>query len=127
MAERQRTEIDAALLAQVRAVADAQGRPESEVLEEAVIGYLSFLYARSGLLGVRPEGDTADIGRPVEETYVGSPSDPSTWRPRTSAELFALVDRWQRESGVEPLSDGEAMRLAVEEQHAFRSERGASR
>ncbi len=32
------------------------------------------------------------------------------------------VDAWQRERGVEPLSDEEAMRLAVEEQHASRRE-----
>lgn len=35
-------------------------------------------------------------------------------------EIFARVDEWQRRRGVEPLSDEEAMRLAVEEQHASR-------
>lgn len=124
MAERQRTEIDAELLARVRAVAEAQGRPEAAILEEAVIGYLSFLYARNGFLRERLGADTADLGRPIREVYVtGSPSDPSTWAPRTSSELFALVDRWQRENGVESLSDEEALRLAVEEQHAMRNER----
>lgn len=35
-------------------------------------------------------------------------------------EIFAKVEEWQRRRGVEPLSDEEAMRLAVEEQHAHR-------
>lgn len=35
-------------------------------------------------------------------------------------EIFARVAEWQRRRGVEPLSDEEAMRLAVEEQHAHR-------
>jgi hypothetical protein len=126
MAERQRTEIDAGLLARVRAVAEAQGRPESDVLEEAVVGYLSFLYARSEFVS-RPERGSAHIGKPFEEIYAEPPSDPSTWRPRSSTELFALVDRWQREKETGPLSDDEAMKLAVEEQHAMRSERGAAR
>lgn len=34
--------------------------------------------------------------------------------------IFARVEEWQRRRGVEPLSDEEAMRLAVEEQHAHR-------
>lgn len=44
-------------------------------------------------------------------------------RPGTLAELFERVDRGQEERGVEPLSEEEAMRLAVEEQHAWRRER----
>lgn len=44
-------------------------------------------------------------------------------RPRSLAELFERIDRGQRERGVEPLSEEEAMRLAVEEQHAWRRER----
>ena len=95
-----------------------------------MIAYLSFL-ANLGRFRARPEtlpSDTADIGRPVGEIFVpGSPTDPSTWEPRTSSDLFALVERWQRAKGVEPLSDEEAMRLAVEEQHATRGERGALR
>jgi predicted DNA-binding protein len=44
-------------------------------------------------------------------------------RPGTLAELFERVNRGQEERGVEPLSEEEAMRLAVEEQHAWRRER----
>lgn len=35
-------------------------------------------------------------------------------------DIFARVEEWQRRRGVEPLSDEEAMKLAVEEQHAPR-------
>jgi hypothetical protein len=41
--------------------------------------------------------------------------------------LFERIDRWQRERGVEPLSEEEAMRLANEELHAMRRERGSAR
>ncbi len=44
-------------------------------------------------------------------------------RPGSLAELFERIDRGQKERGVEPLSEEEAMRLAVEEQHAWRRER----
>lgn len=44
-------------------------------------------------------------------------------RPGSLAELFKRIDRGQKERGVEPLSEEEAMRLAVEEQHAWRRER----
>jgi hypothetical protein len=127
MSERQKTEIDAVLLAAVREAAEGQGRAESELLEEAVVAYLSFLAARDAFMVRSPEADTADIGRPIEEIYVDPPADPSTWRPRTVPQLLGLVERWQRSNGVEPLSDDEAMRLAVEEQHAMRGERGARR
>ena len=43
--------------------------------------------------------------------------------PRSSIELFERVDRGQRERGVERLSEEEAMRLAVEERHAWTRER----
>ena len=43
-------------------------------------------------------------------------------------QLLEDADRWQKEQGVEPLSDEEAMRLADEELHAARRERrGVSR
>lgn len=41
---------------------------------------------------------------------------------RTFREIFAEVDDHQQEHGVEPLSEEEAMKLAVDEQHAHRSE-----
>lgn len=88
MADKQRTEIDAVLLEELRRRADELGRTETEVLEEAVRRYLR--------------------------------DRPGT----TIAELFERVDRGQKERGVEPLSEEEAMRLAVEEQHAWRRERG---
>jgi hypothetical protein len=44
-------------------------------------------------------------------------------RPGSLSELFERIERGQRERGVEPLSDEEAMKLAVEEQHAWRRER----
>jgi len=44
-------------------------------------------------------------------------------RPGSLSELFERIERGQRERGVKPLSDEEAMKLAVEEQHAWRRER----
>jgi hypothetical protein len=44
-------------------------------------------------------------------------------RPGSLAELFEGIDQGQRERGVVPLSEAEAMRLAVEEQHAWKRER----
>lgn len=85
MADKQRTELDAALLQELRRRADELGRTENDVLEEAVRRYLD--------------------------------------RPGTLAELFERVDKGQKERGVEPLSEEDAMRLAVEEQHAWRRDR----
>lgn len=42
---------------------------------------------------------------------------------RDLPEIFEAIDRYQKERGVEPLSEEEAMKLAVEEQHAWRRER----
>ena len=44
-------------------------------------------------------------------------------RPDSLAELFEQIDRGQKERGVEPLSEEEAMKLAVKEQHDWRRER----
>jgi hypothetical protein len=44
-------------------------------------------------------------------------------RPGSLAELFEQIDRGQKERGVEPLSEEEAMKLAVKEQHDWRRER----
>ena len=44
-------------------------------------------------------------------------------RPGSLAELIDGIDQGQHERGVAPLSEDEAMRLAVEEQHAWRRER----
>lgn len=80
-----RAEISPELLEELRRRAREQGRPERELLEEAVKSYLE--------------------------------------RPGSLAELFERIDQGQRERGVAPLSESEAMRLAVEEQHAWRRER----
>ena len=102
----------------VRDIARAQRRSEEEVLEEALVFYLRFYKS----------GPDLDIGA-GGAVYV----DPSgkvhipEGQPRSFAELFERVARWQRERGVEPPSDEEAMRLAVEEQHAWRSGREARR
>jgi hypothetical protein len=81
-------EISPKLLEELRRRAREQGRPERELLDEAVKSYLE--------------------------------------RPGSLAELFEGIDRGQRERGVASLSDGEAIRLAVEEQHAWRRERRSS-
>ena len=41
-------------------------------------------------------------------------------REETFGEILDSVAAWQREHGVEPPSEEEAMKLAVEEQHAHR-------
>lgn len=87
MVEKHKTEINAQLLEELRRMAKEQGRPEGELLEEAVRRYL------------------------LSE------------RPGTLVELFEGADRWQRERGLDPLSDEEAMKLADEELHAMRRER----
>lgn len=43
-------------------------------------------------------------------------------RARDLKDIFDSIDRHQREGGVEPLSEEEAMQLAVEEQRAWRRE-----
>lgn len=88
MAEKQRMEIDAGLLEELRRVAREQDRREDEVLEEAVRRYLTY--------GARRSRDLID--------------------------LFDRIDRDQKERGIEPLSDEEAMRLANDELHAWRDE-----
>jgi hypothetical protein len=80
-----RAEISPELLEELRRRARELGRPERELLDEAVKSYLE--------------------------------------RPSSLAELFERIDQGQRKRGVAPLSEDEAMRLAVEEQHAWRRER----
>lgn len=128
MVEKPRIEISRELLDSMREVADEQGRVESEVLEEAVLLYLNYyLHLRARLPGgLSPDtgtGDTANIGRPVREVYVAGLRRPA----ESVEELFEGIDRGQRERGVEPLSEEEAMRLADEELHAMRREQRAER
>jgi hypothetical protein len=93
--EKPRTEISSELLRAVRQLARRQGRAESEVVDEAVLRYLDFvLYWQSG---------EAEAER------------------RASRDDFrALLDRMSSRFDLDP---DEAMRIAVEEQHAFRQER----
>jgi hypothetical protein len=52
MAEKQRTEIDAGLLEELRAKAHQQSQTESELLEEIIRSYLILAPRRSNSLGV---------------------------------------------------------------------------
>jgi hypothetical protein len=61
-------------------------------------------------------------GRPERELLDGAFKS-YLERPGSLAELFETMDQGQRERGVASLSEGEAMHLAVEEQHAWRCER----
>lgn len=90
MAERQRIEIDGALLEDLRTRAREQMRTEDELLEEIIRSYLLLAPRRSASLG----------------------------------EFFEGLERRREAEGVEPLTEDEAARLANEELHAMRRERG---
>lgn len=114
MDDRLNIEIGGELVPILLRFAEERGRPPDEIIEEALA-----LYLRASGMELGP-----GIGRPIREVYIDPPED----RPAESfAELFERVGRWQRERGVDPLSDDEALRLAVEEQHAWRSGREARR
>ncbi len=93
MSEKQKIEVDAGLLEELRRKAREQDRTEGELLEEIVCRYLMLAPRRSDSFG----------------------------------EFFEKVERRQREEGVEPLSEDEAMQLANEELHAMRRERREGR
>ncbi len=103
------TEIDTALMEELRRVAQEEGRSEDEVLEEAVRFFLS-------LRSYFTEGSQTGGSRTGGSRTGGIP------RAMGLKGFLEEVALWQRQRGVEPLSDEEAMRLAVEEQHAFRRE-----
>ena len=90
--------IEEDLLRAAKALAARTGKKEHEVFEEALVLHLAAAGdpARTGLAG---------SGRAKGESF---------------GEIFARVRESQRRRGIEPLSDEEAMRLAVEEQHAHR-------
>ena len=90
------TKIDRDLMDAVRERAAEEGRSEEELIEEAVRRYL---------------GD----GEPSAGKVGG-----------TLGELLDRIDKGQKERGVKPLSEEEAMRLANEEVHALRREQGRS-
>ncbi len=100
--------LNARLLRILRHLADEQGRPESAILEDAVVRYLREL-------GV--EEDDLDIGRPIRRVRIGPVEEPS---PPPLDPFLALLDRM---SSRFDLDEDEAMRIAVEEQQAFRRER----
>ncbi len=104
------TEIDTGLMEELRRVAEEEGRSVEEVLEDAVRFFVS-------LRSYFTEGSRTGSSR---TTTGGIPGGiPRAMELKGFLEEVAL---WQRQRGVEPLSDEEAMRLAVEEQHAFRRE-----
>jgi hypothetical protein len=98
MTNRARTEIRSELLEAVRKLAAQQGRDESDVLEDAVS---FFLVSRAYFM------------RGINDH----------WRSASLEEQFGRVSAWQRERGIEPLSEDEVMDLANEELHAYRRER----
>lgn len=115
---RARTEISVELLEAVRIVAEEMGLDEREVLEDAVKYYLMprAYFART------PEPRGADIG-----DAIAAIAGAAGWRRKSLDDLFERIDRGQRERGVDPLSEDEAMKLADEELHAMRREREAGR
>ncbi len=73
----------------------------------------------------RQEGrDSSEIIEEAVSRYLLRARDAAK-RPRDLKEILDSMDRYRRERGVEPLSEEEAMKLAVEEQHAWRRERGS--
>ena len=99
-------EISARLMQVIRDLAEAQGRGENDVLEEAVERYVQEL-------GIERE---ANIGREIDREYIEPLEGPS--RPRDP--FLALLDRMRSRFELDP---DEAMQIAVEEQHAARRER----
>lgn len=89
--ERTETRIDRVLIERARERARREGREESELIEDALRRYL-------GEVGEREAG---------------------LLRSGISESLDAARDRRERE-GIPELSEEEAMRLAIEEQHAYR-------
>lgn len=106
-------------------VAQEQGRFPVEVVEEALL-----LYFRG--LGVEVElGPDIDIDidtdAPRRRAHVERSVSPGHPSEVPIAALFQLIDQGQRERGVEPLSEEEALQLASKELHAMRHEGGAER
>lgn len=110
MAEKVQTEISGELMQAVRSLAESEGRGEGAVIEEAL---MLFLMLRNHFVHSPSGRDSA-----VSSDVLSSP-------PGTGSldELFERIDRGQRERGVDPLSEEEAMRLADEELHTMRRER----
>jgi hypothetical protein len=95
----------------LRDIARARGRSVEEVLEEALLLYLDS--------SKRAEEPGTGIGRPIRRERV-RPTEPRGGGRDDG--FLALLDRMHDRFG---LDEDEAMRIAVEEQHAFRRERAA--
>jgi hypothetical protein len=89
--ERTETRIDRELLERARQRVREEGCEESEVIEATLKRYLD------------------------GEDYRDPEHDETSFE-----EILEGVADWQREHGVEPLSEDKAIRLAIEAQHAYR-------
>jgi hypothetical protein len=92
--ERAETKMDRDLLEALRVVAAEEGRGECEVLEDAARFYLE-------------RGPHSKLRDAVSERA-------------TKSELIERARRRRERAGLEELSEEEALRIAVEEQHAHR-------
>lgn len=72
------------------------------------------LVERARELARREGREESDVIEDALKRYFGEVGE------ETFGEILDGVAAWQREHGVEPLSEEEAMKLAVEEQHASR-------
>jgi hypothetical protein len=101
--ERIQTRISAELLEELRRVADEQGRSEEELFEDAVRFYLVSRFLFTEL------SELQDVDISIVRRTEGDVRN-----------FFQRVAAWQKERGVTPPSDEDAMRIADEELHAFR-------
>jgi hypothetical protein len=115
MAEKVQTEISRELMKAVRSLAESEGRGEDAVIEEALV---LFLMLRNHFVHSPTGRGSSAVSADVLSSHLGAGN---------LEELFERIDRGQRERGVEPLSEEEAMRLADEELHAMRREQGTGR
>ena len=107
MADKLNIEIGGRLVPLLLGLARRQGREPDEITEEALVRYVRWL-------GLDEELDPG-IGRQIGEVYVESPDEPTR--------VLAVRDEDPQSSRFDLNDPDEAMRIAVEEQHAFRSER----
>jgi hypothetical protein len=104
VADALRIEMGGRLVPILLRLAQEQGRAPNEIMQEALVRYLHEQGLETG----------PDIGKPIETIHAEPPED----APRNP--LPGLLDRM---SSRFDLDEDEAMRIAVEEQHAFRAER----
>jgi hypothetical protein len=111
LADRIKIEIGGRLVPILLRLSQEQGRDPDEVIEEALS-----LYLRESDVELGPS-----IGKPIREIYV----EPAEKPERSRDGFLALLDRMSSRFDLD--DPDEAMRIAVEEQHAFRRERRAAR